>query len=312
MPVFCTCFFKNAFYFSRLILRVNGIVFMSILRSLYLVACIVSICLLSSCGSHYGKVSYKKSPTIVNVSSYDPKETQRSGSSYSPLDQSNLKKNGALGQIARCSKGYSYDSKCSDFLVGAERQGMLLGAYHYVTPYASATVQADRFVARLRSIKRSRGLRTDSILLVGDMDSRCTVPHMISFVKRIKSLTGKYPVIYIENGELIRSRLRNASYFQKRILKKCPYWLALYSDTYPGIPTPKKLINATDVWKTWALWQYGGVEWERGRSRSKHYSKGSWKTPKYLGDMAKPIERNGFNGSTEELYSFWEKHSWRW
>ncbi len=278
----------------------------------YLVPCLVSLCLLSSCGSQYGKVSYKKSPTIVNVSSYDPKETQRGGSSYSPLDQSSLRRNGALGQIARCSKGYIYDTKCSDFLVGAERQGMLLGAYHFLTPNSSATAQADRFVARLRSIKRSRGIRTSSIMLVGDIDSKCTVPHMITFIKRIKSLTGTYPMIYLENGELIRSRLRKASFFQKRILKKCPYWLALYSSNYPSISTPKKLIKATKVWKTWSLWQYGGVEWERGRSRPKHYSKGRWKTPKYLGNMSKPMERNGFNGSKKKLYRFWRKYSWQW
>ncbi len=272
----------------------------------------IALCLFSSCGSQYGKVSYKKSPQIINVSSYDPKETQRGGASYSPLDQSNLKRNGALGQIPRCSRGYSYDSKCSDFLVGAERQGMLLGAYHYLTPYSNASVQADRFVARLKSIKSSRGLRSREIMLVGDIDSKCTVPHMVTFIKRVKSLTGKYPMIYLENGELIRSRLRNASYSQKRILKKCPYWLALYGSDYPGIPTPKKLIKATKVWKTWSLWQYGGVEWEKGRSRSKHYYKGSWKTPQYFSGMSKPIERNGFNGTKKELYRFWAKHSWRW
>lgn len=273
---------------------------------------LISLCLFSSCGSQYGKVSYENSPAIINVSSYDPKETQKSGASYSPLDQSNLRRNGALGQIARCSKGYSYDSKCSDFLVGAERQGMLLGAYHYLTPYSNASKQADRFVARLKSIKRSRGLRTSSIMLVGDIDSKCTVPQMITFIKRVRSLTGTYPMIYIENGELIRSRLRNASYLKKRLLKKCPYWLALYSPDYPGIPTPQKLIRATKVWKTWSLWQYGGVEWERGRSAPKHYSNGSWKTPRYFGSLAKPIERNGFNGSQQELYEFWAKHSWRW
>lgn len=280
----------------------------------FLVTCLASLLLLSNCGSQYGKVSYKESPTIVNVSSYDPKETQRGGSSYSPLDQSSLIRNGALGQITRCSKGYFYDPKCSDFLVGAERQGMLLGAYHYLTPspHSSAAAQADRFVAKLRSIKRSRGLRTSSIMLVGDIDSKCTVPQMITFIKRIKSLTGTYPMIYIENGELIRSRLRSASYGQKQILKRCPYWLALYSHNYKNIRTPQQLIKATNVWKKWSLWQYGGVEWERGRSRPKHYSNGSWKTPRYLGDMSKPMERNGFNGSKKELYSFWRTRSWHW
>ncbi len=282
----------------------------------YLNICYVMLsalaCLFTSCVSQYGKVGYEDAPKIVNVSSYDPKEVQRRGSSYSPLNQYALKRNGALGQIARCSKGYSYDSKCSDFLVGAERQGLLLGVYHYLTPYSGARAQADRFVKRLKTIKRYRGLKTERILLVGDIDSKCTVSQMITFVKRIKVLTGKYPVIYIENGELIRSRLRKASSSQKRLLRKCPYWLALYGSTYPGIPTPQKLIEATDVWKTWAMWQYGGVEWKRGRSVSKYYRRGSWKTPRYFGNMSMPMERNGFNGSESDLYSFWRKHGWAW
>ena len=270
--------------------------------------------LFSSCASQneYGKVSFKESPSIINVSHYDPKETQRRGSSYTPLNQYNLKRNGALGQIARCSKGYAYDKKCADFLVGAERQGLLLGAYHFVTPNSSAQRQAQRFVQRLRDIKRTRRLKTDRIMLVADMDTKCTVPHMVNFVNEIKKLTGEYPMVYLENGELIRRRLRNATYKQKYILRKCPYWLALYSSKYPGISTPLELTQASGVWKTWALWQYGGVEWERRRSVPKHYVQGSWKTPRYYGDLSKPLERNGFNGSKSELYSFWAEHSWRW
>jgi len=268
--------------------------------------------LFSSCGSHYGKVSYEKSPPILNVSSYDPKERQRIGSTYSPLHQNALKKNGALGLIARCGKGRSYDAKCSDFLVGSDSQGMLLGSYYYVTPYTSATLQADRFVNRLFTIKRSRGIRADKIVLVGDMDKRCTVPHMVRFIQRVKARTGVYPLVYIENGEGIRARLRSASSSQKRILRQCPYWLALYSSDYKKISTPKKLIKATGVWKTWALWQYGGVEWEKGRSRSKHYRKGIWVTPEYFGNLSRPMERNGFNGSKDELFAFWDKYGWLW
>ena len=272
---------------------------------------LLALMLLNSC-SNYGNVGYAESPKILNVSAYDPKETQRAGSSYSPLNQASLKRNGALGQIARCSKGYDLDSKCADFLVGADRQNMLLGAYHYLQPYGSATRQADLFVNRLKSIKGSRGIRADKIVLVADVDQKATVPHIIRFVERLRERTGKWPMIYIENGELIRSRLRSATRAQKNILRKCPYWLALYSDSYPGIGTPKALIRATDVWSTWALWQYGGVEWERGRSRSKHYRGGPWMTPKYFGNMAKPMERNGFNGSEQELYSLWDNHGWRW
>lgn len=279
--------------------------------SINLMFSLMTILLFNSC-SQYGSVSYEDSPQIINVSAYDPKETQRAGNSYSPLDQANLKKNGALGQIARCSKGYDLDSKCSDFLVGADRQNMLLGAYHYLQPYGSAEAQADLFVNRLKSIKRSRGIKANKIVLVADVDQKATIPHVIRFVERIHYRTGKWPMIYIENGELIRSRLRNATSAQKRILRKCPYWLALYSDTYPGIGTPQALIKATGVWSSWTLWQYGGVEWEGGRSRSKHYRSGQWMTPKYFGNMSKPLERNGFNGSERELYILWENHGWKW
>ena len=80
--------------------------------------------LLPSCGE-YGKVSYGKSPKIINVSGYDPKEKQRAGRSYSPSDQSALKANGAHGLIARCAKGPELDHKCADFLAGADRHGEL-------------------------------------------------------------------------------------------------------------------------------------------------------------------------------------------
>ncbi len=271
----------------------------------------IAMMLLNSC-SQYGNVDYNQSPKIINVSAYDPKETQRGGSSYSPLNQASLKRNGALGQIARCSKGYSLDSKCADFLVGADRQNMLLGAYHYLQPYGSATAQADLFVNRLKAIKNSRGIRANKIVLVADVDQKATVPHVVKFVEHIYQRTGKWPMIYIENGELIRSRLRNATRSQKNILRKCPYWLALYSDEYPGIGTPQKLINATRVWSTWALWQYGGVEWERGKSRPKHYRAGTWMTPRYFRNMSKPLERNGFNGTPKELNALWANHGWKW
>ena len=48
-------------------------------------------------------------PHIINVSAYDPKERQRSGSSYTTNNLSTLRRNGALGLIARCGKGYKLD-----------------------------------------------------------------------------------------------------------------------------------------------------------------------------------------------------------
>lgn len=276
-------------------------------------ASFLSSVLFSSCGgSDFGKVSYSAAPKVINVSEYDPKEKQRPGRSHQPLEQSALKANGSLGLIARCAKGRHIDTKCADFLVGAERQGMLLGTYYYVLPGESAKAQAQRYINRLRSIKASRGLSSERVLLVADMHTQLQPSAMVTFIKEVRSLTGVYPVVYLENSSTIRRRLRAASPSQKATLRSCPYWLALYTDQYNGLETPRQLTEASGVWSSWAMWQYGGVWWENGASKPHHYRRGNWRTPKYFGNLDRPIERNGFNGSTRELYAFWHKHSWQW
>jgi hypothetical protein len=80
---------------------------------------------LNSCGG-YGRVGLAEAPKIVNVSSFDPKEKQRVGVSFSSGNVSSLRSNGALGLIARCGKGLVLDEKCADFLNSAHREGMLL------------------------------------------------------------------------------------------------------------------------------------------------------------------------------------------
>ena len=262
--------------------------------------------------SQYGRVSFHSAPQIINVSEYDPKEKQRSGRSYSPLDQKALKDNGALGLIARATKGGRNDRKCAEFLAGAERQGMLLGSYCFVTPSQPASYQANKFLDRLSQIKRHYQLQTPRILLVADFHTHCSANLMVGFVDEIYRRTGIQPVVYLENGPQIRNTLNRASYTQRRRLRKCPYWLALYSNGYNRFETPRKLAHASGVWSDWALWQYGGVFWENGRSKVYNYSGGNWNTPKYFGNLDRPTERSGFNGSKRQLYAFWNKHSWKW
>jgi GH25 family lysozyme M1 (1,4-beta-N-acetylmuramidase) len=260
----------------------------------------------------YGRVSFNSAPQIINVSEYDPKERQRAGRSYTPLDQRALRDNGALGLIARATKGGHIDRKCGEFLLGAERQGMLLGTYCYVVPSQSAKHQATRYLNRLSAIKKNYRLQTSRILLVADFDTKCSANLMVGFVDEIYRRTGVQPVVYLENGPHIRNTLNRASYSQRKRLRKCPYWLALYTNGYNRFETPRKLAHASGVWSDWCMWQYGGVFWENGRSKVYNYRGGSWNTPKYFGNIDRPMERNGFNGSTRQLYAFWKKHSWAW
>ncbi|MGD7652326.1 MAG: GH25 family lysozyme [Verrucomicrobiales bacterium] len=267
--------------------------------------------LLGSCG-HYGRVGLDEAPKVVNVSSYDPKERQRSGRGYSSFDVSALRENGVAGLIARAGKGGRADDKCADFLAAADRQGLRLGTYHFVAKGVDPGRQAEVYVARLKSIAARRGLRGKRILLVGDFDRRSEPEDLVMFIDRIEALTGVLPVIYLENDAGFRRRLQDATREQKQRIAGCSYWLALYAP-HPDFETPKSLAKGSGIWNTWAMWQYGGVEWDakRGRSASKHYHHGPWRAPEYFGDMDRPLEHNAFNGSLADLEAFWQKHSWR-
>ena len=224
-------------------------------------------------------------------------------------------RNGSLALIARCAKGAEIDTKCAEFLAGAEKQGKLLGAYYYVVPWQSIDSQARRFVRRLRQIKKEKNLRSSEILLVGDIDSKCNSRHIVQFIRSIRRLTGITPVIYLENSAGLQRNLSAAPQSHKRVIRQAPYWLALYSDSnekLPHIKTPDDLMAAYGVWEEWAMWQYGGVFWENGRSAPKVYRNSRWPAPKYFGSMDRPMERNVFNGDLEEFRSFWKRHSWRW
>ncbi len=253
-------------------------------------------------------------PQIINVSAYDPKEKQRSGRGFSENDVSALRANGAVGLIARAGKGGNLDTKCAAFLASADRVGMLPGIYYRVQSHIDAGTQADQFVDRAISLARSRSWQASSLLLCGDFDGNLSMSAILRFMDRVHSRTGVIPVAYLENSAHLKQMLSNADPATKAKLRRMPYWLALYSHETGGSATqapagsPKGLLDQYRVWPTWALWQYGGVDWENGRSRPKVYNHGQWHFSPYFGDIDRPTERNIFNGSREMLNTFWRSH----
>lgn len=264
--------------------------------------------LLTSCVSQYGSVGLERAPKIVNVSSFDPKERQRAGDSYSEHNVSALRQNQALGLIARCGKGLTLDEKCADFLSAADREGMRLGTYFFVLHGIDPVYQADQYINRLRQIAYQKNLLGKPILLVGDFDSKSSPADLVAFIDRVQQRTGVMPVTYLENSSSLRRALSSASSQQKNRIRQSPYWIALYSHT-SGFRTPNDLLEAYGIWNRWALWQYAGVEWE-GRSIAKHYHHGPWRSPRFFGSMDRPLEHNAFNGSLADLDAFWARHSW--
>lgn len=256
-------------------------------------------------------------PQIINVSAYDPKERQRAGSGYSERDVSALRANGASGLIARAGKGGNLDEKCATFLASADREGMLPGVYYRVQRHVDAAAQADQFVSRAMALARGRSWNAPSLLLCADFDGDLPLASILRFVDRVESRTGVVPVAYLENSTHLKQALGGADAGTKARLRRMPYWLALYAHdsgagpVYPAPGDPRGLVRQYGVWPDWTLWQYGGVDWERGRSRPKVYSHGPYQNSLFFGNLDRPVERNVFNGSHSSLQGFWQRHGLR-
>ncbi len=253
-------------------------------------------------------------PQIIKVSAYDPKDRQREGRSYSEHDVSALRANGAVGLIARAGKGGQLDTKCAHFLAAADRVGLLPGVYYRVQRHVDAVRQADQFVDRALALARGRSWSAPSLLLCGDFDGDLRMADILRFMDRVESRTGLVPVCYLENSTHLKQMLSSADAATKAKLRRMPYWLALYAHdsgagpVYPAPGNPRGLLDQYRVWPNWALWQYGGVAWEGGRSRPKVYHHGSWRFSPYFGNLDRPVERNVFNGSPAALSAFWQRH----
>jgi GH25 family lysozyme M1 (1,4-beta-N-acetylmuramidase) len=273
--------------------------------------------LLTNCGGGFGGTSVSKSPAVLNVSGWDPKERQRGGEEYSEHDVSALRRNGGQGLIARSAKGNLLDDKFPAFLASASRAGLMVGAYHFVTMSPDPETQADAFTSRVSAVARAQGIPRQKILLVGDFDTKSSPDRLVRFIRRVRQRTGVTPIVYLENSDQLRASLSHASAAQKEEIRQAPYWLALYGPSgtertmFSSRPlTPDGLMKKYDIWHDWSMWQYGGVEWEGGRSRAKYYHTSDWSSPAYFGDLAQPMERSVFKGEPEELKVFWDQHGW--
>jgi len=270
---------------------------------------LLALFFLSHCGSNVSTSTGGRTE-IVNVSAYDPKEKQREGRGYSEHDVRALRDNGAVALIARIGKGGELDTKCEAFLRSADRAGMLVGVYYRTTQGVSIIAQADQMIHRAQQLASNGGWSQQHLLLCADFDANSSTTQMIQFLDRVKQRTGVDCVVYLENSEHLRVTLHNASESTKNRLRRCPYWVALYSHdggackAFPAPGTPTGLTQQYNVWSNWSIWQYGGVLWENRRSIPKVYRGFSL----YLGNLDRPVERNLFRGSPAQLNELWKRH----
>ncbi len=246
------------------------------------------------------------------------------------LGEDNISKqrNSKLGELSKKNFGFvfqayhliddlfrpAFENKCAAFIASADRAGMLPGLYYRVQKQVDPVKQADQFVDRAISLARGRRWDAPALLLCGDYDGNLPLSSILRFMDRVESRTGVIPVAYLENSQEMKLRTSRADRKTRIRLRRAPYWLALYSHTSGAGPnstaqgTPRGLLDQYRLWNDWSMWQYGGVDWERGHSRPKVYSHDRYQFDRYFGDMDRPVERNVFRGSESDLSVFWQRH----
>lgn len=208
------------------------------------------------------------------------------------LDFEKAKTAGMLGVFHKASEGnvggpVPPDAYYSSRKTQAKAAGLLWGAYHFGRQ-GNAAAQADYFL----NIIGQNG----DVLPVLDLEQRTSpnnphelLPSMLLedaavFITRFKEITGKYPGLY--GGSMIKQYMISGNPEQTAVLRQCWLWLAQYG-SHATLPKG---------WDHWTLWQY---------------SDGNTPTPNLPPPIpgVGPVDREYYNGSSEELNAFWTAQS---
>lgn len=188
------------------------------------------------------------------------------------VDFAGLKNAGIIGVVHKATQGLGPpDPTYNSHRQAALQAGLLWGAYHFGTD-SDGVQQAENFLKIVGD--------TSNVLLALDFESNPTGPSMSleearAFVTHVQAATGRYPGFY--SGHDIKQQLGTNT---DAVLANCWFWLAQYG------PTPVVPQN----WSQWTLWQY--TDGALGPD------------PKEIPNVGR-FDRDIFNGSEEELRSFW-------
>jgi GH25 family lysozyme M1 (1,4-beta-N-acetylmuramidase) len=118
--------------------------------------------------------------------------------------------------------------------------GLIRGAYHYGRPGTDPTAQANYFCSKVAPKSGDLQMTLDIETTDGKSSSQVR-SWIVTFINRIKTLTGRPGIIYT-GFYFWRDSAGNGSNLN------CPLWLAAYvSNPAPYVPA---------AWSTWSFWQY--------------------------------------------------------
>jgi len=149
----------------------------------------------------------------------------------------------------------------------------LKGSYHFLRGYNrhSGSDEAKHYLDVVQP-KETEVMALDAE--AQNLTLKDLIKHSEEFVEEIFNQTGRYPLFYINNSQV--NEAVNAGYITNdSILAKCALWDARYGKA-PTVPN--------SIWDKCTFWQYTDSEKD---------------------ECITTADGDHFNGTTEELYTFW-------
>lgn len=149
--------------------------------------------------------------------------------------------------ICKATQGVDYVDPDFDMNWGAlQKKGLIRGAYHFYKTENSPTTQAQFYYDHLSAHSDKKQMTFIVDIEAGSLSGKETISSveegLLAFLKKLKELTGKTPMVYT-NYAFANKYLTDAT------LAQYPLWLAEYSgQASPSIPT---------VWQQegYTIWQ---------------------------------------------------------
>jgi lysozyme len=147
---------------------------------------------------------------------------------------------GVLFAFIRVADGSTFpDPRFDENWAGAQKVGILRGAYQYFRPDESATAQADVVI---RALQHDRGELPPVIDVEYDagMSPARLARAIAAWIVRVRERVGVEPIIYT-GPDFWKTKVGGAD------LTSQPLWLAHYTTVCPTVPAP---------WTAWTFWQH--------------------------------------------------------
>jgi len=184
--------------------------------------------------------------------------------------------------IHRATIGDRVDKKYAERKIEAKKRGYKWGAYHLGKP-GDPIKQADFF---LDTVKPD----LDDLIAL-DLESPDATKFMsfdeaLTFIKRIREKTGRFPFVYANN---LVTKAITAQYGADEVFAKTHLWYARFKPTVTDFPA--------GTWKTYTIWQFSSELNCHAENRSACL----YTVPGTEYDMDVDV----YNGTIEELRSKW-------